>query len=74
MKLIDDWKRCWSFASVQVLTLIVMLPDIYNGLAAMGWLEELPAPAKWAIRGMGALGIVARVMQRGGRDGDRQHP
>ncbi|KOR44291.1 hypothetical protein ADT25_11080 [Xanthomonas oryzae] len=66
IQLIENWHRAWKFASVQVCTGIVLLPDIYNGVAAFGWLEELPGPAKWVIRALGALGVVARIVQKKG--------
>lgn len=74
MKLIDEWKTAWRLASVQLFAVVAVLPDIYNGIAAFGWLDELPGPAKWILRGLGAAGIIARVIKQGERDGDRQHP
>ncbi|PPV04646.1 hypothetical protein XBLMG947_4149 [Xanthomonas bromi] len=66
IQLIENWHRAWKFTSVQVCTGIVLLPDIYNSVAGLGWLEELPAPAKWVIRALGALGVVARIVQKKG--------
>ncbi|AUJ13408.1 hypothetical protein [Xanthomonas oryzae] len=64
IELIENWRRAWTLASVQVFAGIVLLPDLYNGVAALGWLEELPGPAKWVIRGLGALGVVARIVRK----------
>lgn len=61
---IPDWKRAGKLASVQVLTLLVLFPDIYNGIAALGWLEELPIAAKWCIRVLAAIGIAARLIKQ----------
>ncbi|AUJ12384.1 hypothetical protein BVV20_09465 [Xanthomonas oryzae pv. oryzae] len=64
IELIENWRRAWTLASVQVFAGIVLLPDLYNGVAALCWLEELPGPAKWVIRGLGALGVVARIVRK----------
>ena len=71
MKLIDDWKQAWKLHSVQVFAVVALLPDIYNGIAAMGWLDQLPGPAMWTMRALGAIGIAARVLKQRGRHEDR---
>lgn len=63
LQLIDGWHRAWKLASVWVFGLVTVFPDIYDAIAAMGWMDELPEPAKWSIRGLGALGVVARVLK-----------
>ncbi|MNC79139.1 hypothetical protein D3C75_1315410 [compost metagenome] len=47
-----------------VFGLVTVFPDIYDAIAAMGWMDELPDPAKWSIRALGALGVIARVLAR----------
>ncbi|WP_045769536.1 hypothetical protein [Xanthomonas albilineans] len=64
MRLIDDWHRAYRLASVQVFAAIALLPDAYNGIAALGWLDELPGPAKWTIRAAGAIGVIARLVRQ----------
>ncbi|KMM77069.1 hypothetical protein ACP93_02585 [Xanthomonas sp. NCPPB 1128] len=64
VELIEDWRRAWKLASVQVFAGIALLPDIYNGVAALGWMDELPGPAKWIIRSMGAAGVIARIVRQ----------
>ncbi len=64
MKLIDDWKASWKLASVQVYALILLFPDIYNAVAALGWLGELPPAAMWAVRALAAAGIAARLIKQ----------
>lgn len=64
LQLIDNWRRAWKLASVWVFGLITLFPDIYDAIAAMGWMDELPGPAKWSIRALGALGVIARVLSR----------
>lgn len=64
LQFIPEWKRAGKLASVQVLALLVAFPDIYNGIAALGWLEELPTVAKWCIRVLAAFGIAARLIKQ----------
>lgn len=65
MRLIDDWKQAYRLYSVQLLALLALMPDIYDGIAAFGWMDELPDPAKWTMRALGAAGIVLRVIRQG---------
>lgn len=65
MRLIDDWKQAYRLYSVQLLALLALMPDIYDGIAAFGWMDELPDPAKWIMRALGAAGIVLRVIRQG---------
>lgn len=44
--------------------LIGFFPDLYDGVSAMGWLEELPDPAKWSIRGLASAGIAVRLIKQ----------
>jgi hypothetical protein len=62
--LIDDWRRAWRLFSVQLFALVALFPDMYDGIAALGWMDQLPEQARWAIRAMGAVGIVARVIKQ----------
>jgi len=64
LQFIPEWKRAGKLASVQVLTLLVIFPDLYNAIAALGWLEELPRAAKWCIRVLAAIGIAARLIKQ----------
>lgn len=64
IELIEDWRKAWRFATVQWSTFVLFIPDIYNGIAAMGWLDELPGSVKWLVRGIGAVGIIARVTRK----------
>ncbi len=64
MKLIDEWKAAWKLASVWVFAFIGMFPDIYNAVAAMGWMSELPSPALWSIRGLAVAGIASRLIKQ----------
>lgn len=66
--LIDNWRQCWRLASVQVYVLIAAMPDIYNAVAALGWIEQLPTPAMWIVRGMAVLGIAARIIKQKGKE------
>ncbi|MCU1054178.1 hypothetical protein JAK47_06470 [Stenotrophomonas maltophilia] len=64
LQLIDDWRKAWKLASVWVFGLVTLFPDAYDAIAAMGWMDELPDPAKWSIRALGAMGVIARVLAR----------
>lgn len=64
LQAIPEWKRAYKLASVRVLAVLVVFPDIYNAIAALGWLEELPIPAKWSIRILAGLGIAARLIKQ----------
>ena len=64
LQLIDDWRKAWKLASVWVFGLVCLFPDMYDAIATMGWMDELPDPAKWSIRALGAMGVIARVLAR----------
>ena len=64
VELIHDANRFYKFASVWVFFLIGCMPDFYNGIASMGWADEVPGPLKWSIRGLAAAGVAARVLKR----------
>ena len=66
MKLIDNWRQCWKMASIRVYALIGLMPDIYNAIAAYGWLDQIPDPAMWVIRVMVAAGIASRIIKQSG--------
>lgn len=64
IQLIDNWRQCLKLASVQVYVLIAAMPDIYNAIAVLGWVEQLPGPAMWTVRGLAASGIAARIIKQ----------
>lgn len=68
MTLIDDVKNLWKLYSVWAFTAIGAFPDVYNGIASMGWADEIPPTAKWLLRGLAGFGIFLRVMKQ--RKGD----
>lgn len=65
--LIDDWHKGWKKLSVWAFALIGVSPEIYAGIAAMGWLDDQAVPQTfvWSLRSMAALGIVARHLRQG---------
>jgi hypothetical protein len=67
--LIDDWAKLYKFASVQMLLLIGAMPSIYDGIAAMGWVDQVPTKFAWIIRIMASAGIVVRVLKKRQADG-----
>lgn len=62
--LIADAGKFWKFGTTWVFVLIGAMPDIYNGIASMGWVDEVPDKFKWILRGMAASGIVIRVLKQ----------
>lgn len=64
LQLIDNWRKSWKLASVWMFGLVTLFPDVYDAIAAMGWMDELPSPARWSIRVLGAIGVIARVLAR----------
>lgn len=64
IKPIPEWRQALELASVRVCLFIGAFPDIYNTVAAMGWLDELPAAAKWCIRVLAVICIAARLIKQ----------
>lgn len=64
MKLITDWHLSWKLLSVWAFALIGAMPDLYNGLAAIGWIDSIPEPAVWVIRIMAGAGIICRLVRQ----------
>lgn len=64
IRLIEDWRQAWKLHSVRVFALILLFPDLYSGIAAMGWLEQAPPVFMWSVRALGAIGVVARVLSQ----------
>ncbi|MFA9439383.1 hypothetical protein ACDA63_07080 [Uliginosibacterium sp. sgz301328] len=66
IELVEEARQWWRLWSVRILGLILLFPDIYNGVAALGWVEQLPAPAMWSVRALAAAGIAARIVKQRG--------
>jgi len=64
MKLIDDARQWWKIGSVWMFVLIGFFPDLYDGVSAMGWLDQLPGAAKWSIRALASAGIAVRLIKQ----------
>lgn len=64
--LVDEWKSFWKHISFYAFLIIGAAPDIYQGIAALGWLddESIPPALKWSIRGLAAAGIVGRYVRQ----------
>jgi hypothetical protein len=63
-KLSHDALQFYKMGSIWVLTFIGASPDIYNGLASMGWLDQVPPRFAWVIRILSGLGIAVRVLKQ----------
>lgn len=72
IKLVEDWCHAHKFLSVWMFAAIGAFPDIYHGVVALGWSDELPDEAKWCLRAMAAIGIAFRLIRQEGLK-DRVH-
>lgn len=64
IKLIEEWKVAHKYWTTRIFAIVLLFPDIYSGIVALGWSEELPEPAKWTLRAIGAIGLVARHIKQ----------
>ena len=66
IELVPEWKQFWKMASFWVYVVIGAMPDIYSGLTAAGLLDEgaLPPFVVYVIRGLAAVGIIARLIKQ----------
>lgn len=64
--LIDDAHKFYKLASFWVFVFIGAMPSIYDGIAAMGWVDQVPPKFAWIIRGLASAGIVVRVLKKRG--------
>lgn len=64
MTLIDNWHKAWKMFSFWIFVAIGAFPDIYSAVVALGWSDELPDAAKWALRAMAVIGISARLIKQ----------
>lgn len=66
LKLIDNWKQAWRMWTVQISALVLLLPDLYAGVQALGWLDsaDCPPALAWSIRILGGVGVVARLIRQ----------
>jgi hypothetical protein len=64
--LVSDWRQAWKWLSVQAFVLVGVMPDLYNGIVAMGWLDDplVPAHLRWALRILGGVGILLRLLNQ----------
>lgn len=64
MKLVDDWRKCWKWWSVQGLAVLAAAPVLYESFPTMqGYL-----PPAWFHSIMGTLAFLAilgRVVKQG---------
>jgi hypothetical protein len=62
--LIEDAGKFYKLASFWAFVLIGAMPDIYNGIASLGWIDQVPPRFSWILRGLAAGGIAVRVLRR----------
>lgn len=62
--LIEDASKFYKLASFWAFLVIGAMPDIYNGIASLGWMDQVPERFTWILRGLVAGGIAVRVLRR----------
>lgn len=61
---IDNIKHSWKLWSVWFFIIIGIAPDLYNGISAMGWLDEAPKAFVWTIRALSVMGLASRLIKK----------
>lgn len=69
---VAELKQIWKMYSVWAFTAVGAFPDVYNGIASMGWADEIPSTAKWILRGLAGVGIFLRVVKQKVKANDSQ--
>lgn len=64
LKLIDNWKKFYKMWSVWVFIIISIAPELHNGLASMGWLEQSNQTFLWVVRILAGVGIFSRLIKQ----------
>lgn len=64
--LIDDWKKAWRWYSTYALLFISLLPDLFNGLAAGGYLDGTPIEREfsWALKLVTGGAFLLRIIKQ----------
>ena len=61
---ITELNEAWKLWSIYFFAAIGSLPDAYNLVATMGWVDQVPHAIIWPIRILAAGGIMARLMRQ----------
>jgi hypothetical protein len=61
---VDDLGKWWKLWSLYFFAAIGVLPDAYNAVSAMGWVDQVPHGIIWPIRALCAGGIIARLVKQ----------
>lgn len=67
MKLVEDWKQCWKWFSVQGAALIAIAPEAYQQVQGMQAYVS-PGLFNHAMAVLGVLVIVGRVIEQEKKD------
>lgn len=64
--LVDEWRQAWKLLSVWAFIVIGIAPDLYSGVAAMGWLNDASVPPAfvWTLRSLAVAGIAVRLIRQ----------
>lgn len=64
MDIIHDWRNAWRFGSVWLFAIIAAMPELYNTIAALGFMDEAPPAFVWTVRGLAVVGLVTRFVKQ----------
>ena len=64
MKLVENWKQCWRWFSVQALAAVALLPVVWPSLPPQvtGWVPESWRP--WILVLLAVAGIIGRLVDQ----------
>lgn len=70
MKLVHNWKRAWSWVSMQAMAIIVLVPMLWAELPVE---IKVYIPDEWmpkVLAGVALLAMIGRLVDQGGRRAD----
>lgn len=64
MKLVDNWKQAWRWFSVQALTIVMVIPLVWDSLASdiKEFLPENLEP--WTLAVVAGAGLIGRLIDQ----------
>jgi hypothetical protein len=69
MKLVDNWKRAWSWFSVHALAILAALPFVWPQIPieVQAWIPEAWRP--WIVAAIAIGGVAGRLIPQSKADG-----
>jgi hypothetical protein len=64
VKLVDDWKKCWTWLSIHLATLCAIAPLLYEHVDVV---QQYLSPTEFSYvsAALGVLTIVGRLIKQG---------